>query len=59
MKPLLFFFSLFICLSITGQDLEGAWKLTHQNGKAVSDKEFMKIYQDGYFAFGSKEILGN
>jgi len=41
------------------QDIEGAWKLTHENGKAVTDKEYIKIYQDGYFAFGAKELGSN
>lgn len=44
---------------VCGQNIEGAWKLTHQNGSAVSDKEYVKIYQDGYFAFGAKEVGTN
>lgn len=40
------------------QNLEGAWKLTHQNGNPVED-EYIKIYQDGYFAFGAKKVTDN
>lgn len=50
------------CLSfglLSAQDLEGSWKLVNVNGEEVSDKEVVKIYQDGYFAFGSKEIPSN
>ncbi len=48
-----------LTFSINGQSLEGAWKLTHKDGKEVKDREFIKIYQDGYFAYGAKEIKGN
>lgn len=59
MKTLLFFF-LFIFSMISGaQDMEGAWILTHEAGKEVTDREVIKIYQDGYFAFASKEIGTN
>tara|TARA_R110002049_G_scaffold118310_4_gene272263 strand:+ start:104 stop:850 length:747 start_codon:yes stop_codon:yes gene_type:complete len=54
---------LMICFTITtglmSQELEGAWILTHQNGEAITDKEFIKIYQDGYFSFGAKELKGD
>lgn len=59
MKSLLFFISLAIYFQLPGQDLEGAWRLTHQNGNPINEQEFIKIYQDGYFAFGAKEIDGN
>ncbi|MAN89025.1 MAG: hypothetical protein CL555_20190 [Algoriphagus sp.] len=38
------------------QSIEGAWKMTHQNGQPVEDVEYIKIYQDDYFAFGAKKI---
>ncbi|WP_373493164.1 hypothetical protein [Aquiflexum sp.] len=41
------------------QSLEGAWKMTHQNGKPMTNVEYIKIIQDGYFAFGAKEIGTN
>ena len=41
------------------QSLDGAWKLTHQNGRQVTDIEYIKIYQDDYFAFGAKQIEDN
>ena len=45
--------------SLTAQNIEGAWKLISLNGQSVNDKEYVRIYQDGYFAFGGKEIEGN
>jgi hypothetical protein len=44
---------------VQAQDVDGAWKLTHQNGKEITDQEYVKIYQDNYFAFGAKEIANN
>ncbi|WP_040302487.1 hypothetical protein [Algoriphagus machipongonensis] len=41
------------------QDLEGSWKLTHQNGAEVTDEEYIKIYEDGYFSFGAKKVADN
>jgi hypothetical protein len=41
------------------QSMEGAWKMTHQNGKPMNDVEYIKIMQDGYFAFGAKEAATN
>ncbi|WP_026950595.1 hypothetical protein [Algoriphagus mannitolivorans] len=52
--PLLFLFSW-----VSGQNLDGAWKLISQNGKAVTDQEYIKIYQDNYFAFGVKNVADN
>lgn len=52
--PLLFFFGI-----ITAQELDGAWKLTEKDGKAVNDREVIKIIQDGYFALGSKNLSNN
>ncbi|WP_194775467.1 hypothetical protein [Pararhodonellum marinum] len=50
-------FLISICLH--AQDLSGAWKLTHQDGQAVGDREVIKTYQDGYFAFGAKTASKN
>jgi hypothetical protein len=44
---------------VSGQSLNGAWKLISQNGKAVAEQEFIKIYQDDYFAFGVKNVADN
>lgn len=41
---------------IYGQSLDGAWKLVSQNGNAVTAQEYVKIYQDDYFAFGIKNV---
>ena len=50
--PLLF---MFLPGLLFAQSLEGAWKMTHQNGKQMTEVEYIKIMQDGYFAFGAKE----
>ncbi|MHA7129491.1 hypothetical protein [Algoriphagus namhaensis] len=52
--PLLFLFGL-----LQAQDIEGSWKLTHQNGKPVTDEEYVKIIVDDYFAFGAKSLKDN
>lgn len=59
MKKLLFLPLLFLGGLLYAQSLEGAWKMTQQDGQPVTDKEYVKIYQDGYFAFGAKENNGN
>lgn len=56
MKKLLLLPVFFLFGFLSAQEIEGAWKLTEQNGKAVNDKEYIKLYQDGYFAFGAKEV---
>lgn len=47
MKYLFTLLTALILSPLWAQNIEGAWKLTHENGKAVSDKEYIKIYQDG------------
>ncbi|PSL04286.1 hypothetical protein [Cecembia rubra] len=59
MKKILTLPLLFLAGMIYAQTLEGAWKMTHKDGKEITDKEYIKIYQDGYFAFGAKEIGSN
>ncbi|WP_040415600.1 hypothetical protein [Cyclobacterium qasimii] len=59
MKSILFIICFTISTAVMSQELEGAWTLTHQNGAAITDKEFIKIYQDGYFSFGAKELKGD
>ncbi|GMQ25831.1 hypothetical protein Aoki45_25130 [Algoriphagus sp. oki45] len=59
MKKLIVFPLLFLFAWVSGQSLEGAWKLTSQNGKAVTEQEYIKIYQDDYFAFGVKNVSDN
>ncbi len=44
---------------IHAQSIEGAWKMTQSNGKEVTDTEYIKIYQDDYFAFGAKNKEDN
>ncbi len=43
----------------SAQELDGAWKLTHQDGEKVDDIEYIKLFQDDYFTFGSKRISDN
>ena len=52
--PLLFCFGF-----ITAQELDGAWKLIQKNGEKVTDREVIKIVQDGYFALGSKSLAND
>ena len=59
MKKILTLPLLFLAGLIYAQTLEGAWKMTHKDGKEVTDKEYIKLYQDGYFAFGAKELGSN
>ena len=59
MKKLLLLPLLFFAISLSAQQLEGAWKLISQNQVPVSGQEFIKIYQDNYFAFGIKNLADN
>lgn len=59
MRNLLLVLVLIFCGNLFAQDLEGVWKLTHKNGHPVKSQETIKIFQDDYFAFGSKEIETN
>jgi hypothetical protein len=59
MKKFLLIPFLFFALSLSAQQVEGAWKLISQNQVPVSGQEFIKIYQDNYFAFGVKNLADN
>ncbi|MDA0315400.1 MAG: hypothetical protein O3A40_08890 [Bacteroidetes bacterium] len=59
MKKLLLLPLLFFACSLSAQQLDGAWKLISQNQVSVSGQEFIKIYQDNYFAFGVKNLGDN
>lgn len=59
MKRLLLLPLLFFCGIISAQQLEGAWKLTHKDGKTITDRETIKILQDDYFAYGTRESGSN
>ena len=54
MRKYLFLPLLFLASWLSAQSLDGAWKMVLQNGKPVTDQEYIKIYQDDYFAFGVK-----
>lgn len=54
MKPILFlFFSLFTLVGFT-QSIDGSWRLKTRNGLPV-EEQYIKIYQEGYFAYGAKK----
>ncbi len=59
MKKYLFLPFLFLLGWASAQELDGAWKMITQNGKPVTDQEYIKIYQDDYFAFGAKKVADN
>ncbi|WP_037318719.1 hypothetical protein [Salegentibacter sp. Hel_I_6] len=56
----IFLLPLLLCFGlISAQSIEGSWKLIQKDGKAVTDREVIKIIQDNYFALGSKNISNN
>ena len=59
MKKYLLLPLLFLVGWASGQSLNGAWKLVSQNGNPVAAQEYVKIYQDDYFAFGVKNVADN
>lgn len=59
MRNLLILLLTAFSFGLMAQSIEGSWKLISLNGDAVNDKEYVRIYQDGYFAFGGKEVKGN
>lgn len=59
MKKLLILPFLLLGSMLVAQSIEGAWKLTHQNGQEITNAEYIKLIQDGYFAFGAKLMDGN
>ena len=59
MKKYLLVPFLFLVGWVSGQGLNGAWKLVNQNGKPITAQEYIKIYQDDYFAFGAKNVADN
>lgn len=59
MKKLMIIPLIMLSSIVHAQELDGAWKLTHRNGEAVETEESIKIYQEGYFAYGAKELGSN
>jgi len=59
MKTITLLVAFFFSIGLFAQNLQGAWKLTEENGKKITDKEVMAIYQDGYFAIGAKQTADN
>lgn len=59
MKRLLFIPILFWFGILSAQDIEGSWKLVNMNGEDVTNREVIRIYQDGYFAHGVKSLPDN
>lgn len=50
---------LFFCGMAYAQQPEGSYRLTTHNGNEVKEMEVVKIFQDGYFAVGSKNVQGD
>lgn len=59
MKNLILSAILLFCGILPAQNLEGSWKLVEINGEELRDEETVKIYEDGYFAYGTKETEEN
>jgi len=59
MKKLILLSLLFCFGIISAQELDGTWKLIEKNGETISNREVIKIIQDGYFALGSKNLSDN
>ncbi|MDT0675197.1 hypothetical protein [Autumnicola musiva] len=59
MRKLVLLSLLIICFSLNAQNLEGSWKLIEENGQKISDKEVVRIYQDGYYSEGAKDAETN
>lgn len=55
MKSFFLLFSSLFAFAGFAQSIEGSWLLKTRNGVPVED-EYIKIYQEGYFAFGAKKI---
>lgn len=59
MKRIIFLAAILFSTVIYAQSLEGSWQLVEENGREITDKEVIRIYQDGYFAEGAKEKGSN
>ncbi|CAL68066.1 hypothetical protein [Christiangramia forsetii] len=59
MKKIFILSILLFSASLFSQSLTGSWKLVEENGKEVSDKEVVRVYQDSYFAEGAKKAGTN
>ena len=59
MKKFLLLPLLLVACTLAAQQVEGAWKLVSQNQVPITEQEFIKIYQDNYFAFGIKNLADN
>ncbi|WP_424492570.1 hypothetical protein [Salinimicrobium sp. GXAS 041] len=59
MKKLFILQFFFFCGIITAQDIDGSWKLVEKDGQEITNTETVRIYQDGYFAYGTKETETN
>lgn len=59
MKKVIAITFLLFCGILFAQQPEGSYKLISNNGNEVKDMEVVKIFQDGYFAVGSKIVEGD
>lgn len=56
----LILFPFLLCFTIlSAQQLEGSWELVQKDGREVTGEETVRIYQDGYFASGTREQGSN
>lgn len=47
------------CGILSAQELEGAWKLISKNDEPLKNREVIRIIQDDYFAYGTREVGNN
>ena len=59
MKRLFILSVLLFSVTVYSQSLNGSWKLIEENGRNVTDKEVVRIYEDNYFAEGAKKTDSN
>ena len=58
MKNILSLVAVFLTITVSAQNMNGAWKLVNQNGKPFTD-ECIKIYSDSYFMFAIHKADGS
>lgn len=58
MRKLIFLVAVFFTITLSAQNLNGAWKLVTQNEKPFAD-ECIKIYSDNYFMFAIHKADGS
>lgn len=59
MQKLFLFIAVIFFGSLSAQEIRGSWKLTQLNAQNITDREVVRIYQDGYFAYAAKDSQSN